>query len=135
MLHRAILGSMECWIGILIEQHAGRFPRWLSPLQVVVATITNNADGYAAEVAKACEAAGLRVAMDRRNEKINYKIREHSEATVLAILVVGAREAEGRSVAVRRLAGQPPHVLAWDDAANRLRMASAAPRRRAAKSE
>src|SRR3546814_12350352 len=83
---------------------------WLSPLQVVVATITNDADGYAAEVAKACEAAGLRVAMDRRNEKINYKIREHSEAKVPAILVVGAREAEGRSVAVRRLGGQAQEV-------------------------
>src|SRR3546814_20253255 len=81
---------------------------WLAPLRVVVATITNDADGYAAEVAKACEAAGLRVAMDRRNEKINYKIREHSEAKVPAILVVGAREAAGRRVAVRRLGGQAP---------------------------
>src|SRR3546814_6179331 len=100
MLHRAILGSMERWIGILIEQHAGRFPMWLSPLQVVVATITNDADGYAAEVAKACEAAGLRVAMERRNEKINYKIREHSEAQAPATLVVGEREADGSRSAV-----------------------------------
>ncbi len=121
MLHRAILGSMERWIGILIEQHAGRFPLWLAPLQVVVATITNDADGYAAEVAAACRAAGLRVAMDRRNEKINYKIREHSEAKVPAILVVGAREAEGRSVAMRRLGGQAQEVLALDEAVNRLR--------------
>lgn len=120
MLHRAIFGSMERWIGILIEQYAGRFPMWLSPLQVVVATITNDADDYAAEVAAVCKAAGLRVAMDRRNEKINYKIREHSEAKVPAILVVGAREAEGRSVAVRRLGGQAQEVLALDDAVHRL---------------
>lgn len=127
MLHRAILGSMERWIGILIEQHAGRFPLWLSPLQVVVATITNDADGYAAEVAEACKAAGLRVAMDRRNEKINYKIREHSEAKVPAILVVGAREAEGRSVALRRLGGQAQEVLALTDAVNKLKIEAAPP--------
>ena len=127
MLHRAIFGSMERWIGILIEQHAGRFPLWLSPLQVVVATITNDADGYAAEVAEACKAAGLRVAMDRRNEKINYKIREHSEAKVPAILVVGAREAEGRSVAVRRLGGQAQEVLALTDAVHRLKIEASPP--------
>jgi len=131
MLHRAILGSMERWIGILIEQHAGRFPLWLSPLQVVVATITNDADGYAAEVAEACKAAGLRVAMDRRNEKINYKVREHSEAKVPAILVVGAREAEGRSVAVRRLGGQAQEVLALTDAVNKLKIEAAPPSGRA----
>ncbi len=127
MLHRAIFGSMERWIGILIEQHAGRFPLWLSPLQVVVATITNDADGYAAEVAAACKAAGLRVAMDRRNEKINYKIREHSEAKVPAILVVGAREAEARSVAVRRLGGQAQEVLALTDAVHRLKIEASPP--------
>ncbi len=127
MLHRAIFGSMERWIGILIEQHAGRFPLWLSPLQVVVATITNDADGYAAEVAEACKAAGLRVAMDRRNEKINYKIREHSEAKVPAILVVGAREAEGRSVAIRRLGGQAQEVLALTDAVHRLKIEASPP--------
>ena len=127
MLHRAIFGSMERWIGILIEQYAGRFPMWLAPLQVVVATITNDADGYAAEVAAACKAAGLRVAMDRRNEKINYKVREHSEAKVPAILVVGAREAEGRSVAVRRLGGQAQEVLALDEAVNRLKSEATPP--------
>ncbi|MEQ9331656.1 threonine--tRNA ligase [Thalassobaculum sp.] len=127
MLHRAIFGSMERWIGILIEQYAGRFPMWLSPLQVVVATITNDADGYAAEVAAACKAAGLRVAMDRRNEKINYKVREHSEAKVPAILVVGAREAEGRSVAMRRLGGQAQEVLALDEAVNRLKSEATPP--------
>jgi len=127
MLHRAIFGSMERWIGILIEQYSGRFPLWLSPLQVVVATITNDADDYAAEVAAVCKAAGLRVAMDRRNEKINYKIREHSEAKVPAILVVGAREAEGRSVALRRLGGQAQEVLALDEAVNRLQSEATPP--------
>jgi len=127
MLHRAILGSMERWIGILIEQHSGRFPLWLSPLQAVVATITNDADGYADDVAAACRAAGLRVAIDRRNEKINYKIREHSEAKVPAILVVGAREAEGGTVAVRRLGGQAQEVLALADAVNRLQVEASPP--------
>ncbi|NQW08494.1 MAG: threonine--tRNA ligase, partial [Alphaproteobacteria bacterium] len=116
MLHRAIFGSMERWIGILIEHYAGRFPLWLAPVQVVVATITEAADDYAAEVAAVCKAAGLRVAMDRRNEKINYKVREHSEAKVPAILVVGGREAENRSVAVRRLGGKAQEVLALDEA-------------------
>jgi threonyl-tRNA synthetase len=132
MLHRAILGSLERFIGVLIEDHAGRLPLWLAPVQVVVATITNDADGYAAEVAEACKAAGLRVAMDRRNEKINYKVREHSEAKVPAILVVGAREAEGRSVAVRRLGGQAQEVLALDKAVNRLKLESAPPSGRTA---
>jgi threonyl-tRNA synthetase len=127
MLHRAILGSMERWIGILIEQHSGRFPLWLSPLQAVVATITNDADGYADDVAAACRAAGLRVAIDRRNEKINYKIREHSEAKVPAILVVGAREAEGGTVAVRRLGGQAQEVLALADAVHRLQVEASPP--------
>lgn len=120
MLHRAILGSMERWIGILIEQYAGRFPLWLSPLQGVVATITNDADDYAREVATACKAAGLRVGVDLRNEKINYKIREHSDAKVPAILVVGNREAEDRAVAVRRLGGKAQEVLALDEAIHRL---------------
>ena len=121
MLHRAILGSMERWIGILIEQFAGRFPLWLAPVQVVVATITNEADDYARAVADACKAAGLRAALDLRNEKINYKVREHSEAKVPALLVVGAREAEGRNVAVRRLGGKAQEILALDDAVHRLK--------------
>jgi threonyl-tRNA synthetase len=127
MLHRAILGSMERWIGILIEQYAGRFPMWLAPVQVVVATITDAADDYAREVAAACKAAGLRVAMDLRNEKINYKVREHSEAKVPALLVVGAREAEGKQVAVRRLGGKTQEILALDDAVHRLKDEATAP--------
>jgi len=133
MLHRAIFGSMERWIGILIEQFAGRFPMWLSPVQVVVATITDAADDYAREVAAACKAAGLRVAMDLRNEKINYKVREHSEAKVPALLVVGAREAEGKQVAVRRLGGKAQEILALDDAVHRLKTEAEAPDRSASR--
>ena len=127
MLHRAILGSMERWIGVLIEQYAGRFPLWLSPLQVVVATITNDADAYARDVAAACKAAGLRVALDLRNEKINYKVREHSDAKVPAMLVVGKREADERTVAMRRLGGKAQEVLALDDGVHRLRQEARPP--------
>ncbi|WP_294171371.1 threonine--tRNA ligase [uncultured Sphingomonas sp.] len=103
MLHRAILGSFERFIGILIEHHAGRFPLWLAPVQAVVATIVSDADGYAEEVAAKLRAAGLRADTDLRNEKINYKVREHSLAKVPLLLVVGKREAEEGTVAVRRL--------------------------------
>lgn len=133
MLHRAIFGSMERWIGILIEQYSGRFPMWLCPVQVVVATITEAADDYAREVAAVCKAAGLRVALDLRNEKINYKVREHSEAKVPALLVVGAREAEGRQVAVRRLGGKAQEILALDDAVHRLGTEALAPDRAASR--
>ncbi|RIX32390.1 threonine--tRNA ligase [Sphingomonas edaphi] len=103
MLHRAILGTFERFIGILIEHHAGRFPLWLSPVQAVVATIVSDADGYANEVVEKLKAAGLRVEADLRNEKINYKVREHSLAKVPLLIVVGKREAEDGTVAVRRL--------------------------------
>jgi threonyl-tRNA synthetase len=103
MLHRAILGTFERFIGILIEHHAGKFPLWLSPLQAVVATIVSDADDYANEVVEKLKAAGLRVEADLRNEKINYKVREHSLAKVPLLLVVGKREAEEGTVAVRRL--------------------------------
>jgi len=121
MLHRAIFGSFERFIAILIEQHAGRFPLWLAPLQVVVATITSDADSYAETVREACAVAGLRVVSDSRNEKINYKVREHSLAKVPALLVVGKREAEERTVALRRLGGKDQEVLALDDAIARLK--------------
>ena len=120
MLHRAILGSFERFLGILIENYAGRFPLWLAPVQVVVATITNDADDYANEVAAACRAAGLRVEADTRNEKINYKVREHSHLHVPAILVVGRREAEEGTVAVRRLGSKDQEVLALADAVGKL---------------
>jgi len=127
MLHRAILGSFERFIAILIENYAGRFPLWLAPRQVVVATITNDADGYATEVLKACEAAGLRAEADLRNEKINYKVREHSHAKVPALFVVGKREAEEGTVAIRRLGGKQQEVLALDEAINRLNEEAAIP--------
>jgi threonyl-tRNA synthetase len=116
MLHRAILGSFERFLGILIEQFAGKFPMWLAPVQAVVTTITNEADDYALEVAAACRKAGLRVETDLRNEKINFKIREHSLAKVPAVLVVGKREEDERTVAVRRLGGKAQEILALDEA-------------------
>ncbi len=103
MIHRAICGSMERFLGILIEHHAGHFPLWLAPIQVVVATITSDADDYAVRVSNELTAAGLRVERDLRNEKINYKIREHSLQKVPVILVCGRREAEEGTVNVRRL--------------------------------
>jgi threonyl-tRNA synthetase len=120
MLHRAILGSFERFIGILIEHYAGRFPMWLAPLQVVVATITNESDAYAEQVAAALADAGLTAEADLRNEKINYKIREHSHAKVPAIMVVGAREAENGTVALRRLGGKDQEILALEEAVARL---------------
>ncbi len=116
MLHRAILGSYERFIGILIEHHAGKFPLWLAPVQAVVATIVSDADEYAQEVAQKMRAAGLRVDTDLRNEKINYKVREHSLAKVPCLLVVGRREAEEGTVALRRL-GSDEHqkVMSVDD--------------------
>jgi threonyl-tRNA synthetase len=120
MLHRAILGSFERFIGVLIEHHAGRFPLWLAPVQAVVATITNDSDVYAAEVLAALRAAGIRAEVDLRNEKINYKVREHSRAKVPAMLVVGRREAEEGTVALRRLGGKEQEFLALDTAVVRL---------------
>ncbi len=120
MLHRAILGSFERFIGILIEHYAGKFPLWLAPVQVVVATITEAADDYAATVESALGAAGLRVVLDDRNEKINYKIREHSHAKVPAMLILGGREAEEGTVALRRMDGKDQENLALDEAVARL---------------
>jgi threonyl-tRNA synthetase len=127
MLHRAILGSMERFIAILIEQYSGRFPLWLAPVQATVLTITGDADPYALEVAEAAAAAGLRVETDLRNEKINFKVREHSLAKIPALLVVGKREAETHSVAIRRLGGKEQEILALDEAVARLSQEAAAP--------
>jgi threonyl-tRNA synthetase len=127
MLHRAVLGSFERFLGILIEQYAGRFPLWLAPVQVVVATIVSDADGYAGEVAEALRAAGLAVEVDDSNQKINAKIREHSLHHVPNILVVGRKEAEDRTVALRRLGGAAQEVLGLDEALAVLRRAAAAP--------
>ncbi len=127
MLHRAILGSLERFIGILIEQYAGKLPMWLAPVQAVVATITSDADDYAREIQAACTAAGLRVEADLRNEKINLKVREHSLAKVPVMLVVGRREAETRMVALRRLGGKDQEFLALDDVIHGLSRESAVP--------
>jgi threonyl-tRNA synthetase len=122
MLHRAILGSFERFIGILIEHHAGHFPLWLAPVQAVVATIVSDADDYAREVAAALAEAGLRAEADLRNEKINYKVREHSLAKVPYLLVVGKREAEQRTIAVRPLGSDArQEVVALDPLVERLR--------------
>jgi threonyl-tRNA synthetase len=120
MLHRAILGTFERFIGILIEHHAGRFPLWLSPVQAVVATIVSDADDYAKEVAAKLAAAGIRVETDLRNEKINYKVREHSVAKVPNLLVVGKREADEGTVALRVLGSQGQQMLSLDEAVAKL---------------
>jgi threonyl-tRNA synthetase len=122
MLHRAILGTFERFIGILIEHHAGRFPLWLAPVQAVAATIVSDADDYAREVVARLEAAGLRAEADLRNEKINYKVREHSLAKVPYLLVIGKREAEEGTVALRPLgADARQEVLPLDEVIARLR--------------
>src|SRR5438874_408129 len=121
MLHRAVLGSIERFIGILVEHYAGSFPLWLAPVQIVVASITSEAADYAAEVARECAAAGLRAELDAGNEKITYKVREHSLAKVPIMLVVGRREAANRSVALRRLGGKEQEALALGEAVARLK--------------
>ncbi|GBR71330.1 threonine--tRNA ligase [Gluconobacter kanchanaburiensis] len=127
MLHRAILGSFERFIGILIEQYAGKFPLWLAPTQVVVASIVSDAGDYANEVAATLKAAGLQVETDTRSDKINAKIREHSLARVPVILVVGRREAEERKVAMRRLGGATQEILSLDEAVAALAKEAQAP--------
>lgn len=120
MLHRAILGSMERFLGILIEEYAGAFPMWLAPVQVVVATITSDADEYAHKVTEQLKAAGLRVETDLRNEKINYKVREHSVMKVPYIAVIGRQEAENGTLALRRLGGKAQTVLSVDETLQQL---------------
>jgi threonyl-tRNA synthetase len=116
MIHRAIFGSLERFAGILIENHAGHFPLWIAPLQIVVATIVSDADAYALEVVSKLKTAGLRAEADLRNEKINYKVREHSLAKVPVMLVVGKREAEEGKVSMRRLGSQDQQVMVLDEA-------------------
>ena len=127
MLHRAILGSLERWIGIIIEQYSGRMPPWLAPVQVVVASITDSANDYAEQVADAFRAAGMRVESDLRNEKISYKVREHSVMKVPYILAVGGREAEAGTVALRRLGSNEQQVIDMDEALATLRGESLPP--------
>ncbi len=116
MVHRTILGSVERFLGVVIEHYTGKFPLWLAPVQCVVATITGKADEYAVEVYEALKAAGIRAELDIRNEKINYKVREHSVQKVPALFVVGAREAEDRSVAIRRIGSKAQNVVGMEEA-------------------
>jgi threonyl-tRNA synthetase len=127
MLHRAVFGTFERFMGILIENYAGAFPMWLSPVQVVVAAITDAANEYAEEAAAALRKAGLRVETDLRNEKINYKVREHSLQKVPVIAVVGGREAEERTLALRRLGSNGQQIIALDEAATLLSQEGLAP--------
>jgi len=127
MIHRAMFGSLERFTGILVEHYAGRFPLWLAPTQVMVATITGDADDYAREVVAQMRRAGLRVEMDLRNEKINYKVREHSHVKMPVIAVVGKREAEERTVALRRLGGASQEVLALNEALDTLKLEALPP--------
>jgi threonyl-tRNA synthetase len=127
MLHRAILGSMERFIGILIEEFAGAFPMWLAPVQVVVASITDDHIPYAEEVAETLRASGLRVEVDARNEKINYKVREHSVQKIPVIAVVGGREADERTVALRRFGSKGQQILPLTEATEALAQEALAP--------
>jgi threonyl-tRNA synthetase len=127
MLHRAILGSFERFLGVLIEHYAGRFPLWLAPVQAVVATIVSDADAYAGEVAGMLRRAGLEVELDLSNQKINAKVREHSLAHVPVLAVVGRKEAEQRTVALRRLGGSSQEVLPLEAAVRRLADEAAPP--------
>jgi threonyl-tRNA synthetase len=127
MLHRAIFGSIERFLGVMIENYAGAFPLWLAPVQAVVATITSDADDYAREALAALKGAGLRAELDVRNEKINYKIREHSLAKVPVIVVVGRKEAETRQVALRRLGGDAQTIVALDEAVSAIAREALAP--------
>jgi threonyl-tRNA synthetase len=127
MLHRAVLGTFERFIGLLIEHYAGKLPFWLAPVQVVVATITSEADDYARETAAMFEEAGIRAHLDIRNEKINYKVREHSHGKVPVIAVVGAREAEEKKVSLRRLGEKDQEILSRDEAASVLGKEALAP--------
>jgi len=127
MLHRAILGSLERFIGMLIENYAGKLPMWLSPVQVVVATIVSDADDYATALVEKLKAQGLRAELDIRNEKINYKVREHSHQKVPLLFVVGKREAEEATVSVRRLGTEGQKVMAADVAIADLRLEATPP--------
>ena len=135
MLHRAMFGSLERFTGILVEHHAGHFPLWLAPVQAVVTTITSDADAYAGKVRAALDAAGLRAELDIRNEKINYKVREHSLAKVPAILVCGRREADEGTVNIRRLGSKDQVTLPLEDAIAALLAEAVAPDQRDRRSE
>jgi threonyl-tRNA synthetase len=121
MLHRAIFGSLERFMAILLEHHAGNLPLWLAPVQVKILTITSDADEYATEIEACLRAFGLRAESDLRNEKISYKVREHSVAKVPVQFAVGHRELENRTVAIRRLGSKKQEVMSLDDAISALK--------------
>ena len=127
MLHRAILGSLERFTGILIEHYEGRFPIWLSPVQVVIATITSKADDYAKKVESIFRENGIRTILDDRNEKINYKVREHSVNKVPFIFVVGTNEMEDNTVAIRRLGSNNQEILDLEDSISLILKESSSP--------
>ncbi len=134
MMHRAILGSFERFLGILIENYSGKFPLWLAPRQIVVASIVTDANDYVLEVVAALKSAGLRAEADFRNEKINYKVREHSVGKVPVILAIGMKEVEDRTVSMRRLGSKQSQVLSLDEALVALVAESTAPDLRSSKS-
>jgi threonyl-tRNA synthetase len=116
MLHRAVLGSLERFVGVLIEHYAGKFPLWLAPVQVVVASITTEANDYAQDLLNQLREKGIRAELDTRNEKISYKIREHSLQKIPYVYVVGKREAEEKTVAIRKLGGEQQTVMTFSQA-------------------
>ena len=127
MIHRAIGGSLERFFGMVLENYAGHFPLWLAPTQIVVATITSEAEEYALEDAKELKAAGLHVDTDFRNEKINYKVREHSVTKVPVIIVCGRREAEERTVNIRRLGSRDQTPMSLEEAVSSLKLEATPP--------
>jgi len=127
MLHRACLGSFERFIGILIEEHAGKLPLWLAPRQVVVASIVSDADEFVHEAVAALRESGVRVEADIRNEKINYKVREHSVSKVPVILAIGMKEVEDRTVSVRRLGSKQSEVMSLQQLVSNLKVESTPP--------
>ena len=127
MLHRAILGSLERFTGILIEHYEGRFPVWLAPIQVVVATITSKADKYAHKIEEKFIEKGIRVILDSRNEKINYKVREHSVNKIPFIFVVGVNEMNDETVAIRKLGSDKQEILSIQDSLDLILKETAAP--------
>ena len=127
MLHRAILGSMERWFGILIEQYAGKWPLWLAPCQIVICTITQDADNYAHKVKTQTEERGLRVLLDNRNEKIGYKIREHSENKIPILFIVGNKEIESKQVSVRILGSKDQINLDINEALDKYKLQALPP--------
>jgi threonyl-tRNA synthetase len=127
MLHRALLGSLERFIAILVEHYSGKLPLWLAPVQVVVATIVNDVDAYAGDVMKALQAAGIRAELDTRPEKISYKIRDHSLKKIPLMLVLGKKEAENKTVALRRLGGENQEVIGLAEVVEKLKDESLSP--------